>query len=108
MNRSAAKLSYSDLQKIIEGGTSNITVTEGHNLEDIVSDVKYLEQLAKKLRAQRFGNGALSLENLSLAFKLDDSGLPVDCGLSVHTLAHAFVEEVSLKNCFCYRFGLTV
>ncbi|KAF8621564.1 hypothetical protein AX15_007591 [Amanita polypyramis BW_CC] len=96
MIRSAAKLSYSDLQKMIVSGTSEIVVTEGHSLEDIVSDAKYLQQLAEKLRAQRFANGALSLENLTLGFKLDDNGLPVDCGLSERTLAHTIVEEFML------------
>jgi len=62
----------------------------------IQSDVKLLQSLAKKLRTQRFRNGALSLESLSLSFKLDDNGLPVDCGQYERCDANYMIEEVML------------
>jgi protein SSD1 len=87
-------LSYSDVQKVIERGNIDATIGKGHRSGDVVADIKNLANLAKKLRAQRFANGALSLESLKLTFKLDDSGLPIDCGLRQRTPAHLLVEEV--------------
>jgi protein SSD1 len=89
---SAAKFSYSDVQKVIERGTIDATIGRS----DVVADIKNLASLAKKLRSQRFANGALSLESLKLTFKLDDSGLPIDCGLRQRTPAHLLVEEFML------------
>ncbi|KAK2466250.1 hypothetical protein APHAL10511_001892 [Amanita phalloides] len=94
--RSAAKMSYSDVQMIIDSGTADIITTGNHSFEDIISDVKYLADLANKLRAQRFANGALTIDKSSLKFELDNSGLPIDCGLSERTEANALVEEFML------------
>ncbi|PFH52769.1 hypothetical protein AMATHDRAFT_56203 [Amanita thiersii Skay4041] len=97
--RSAAKLSYSDVQKVIDDHDTigeSIVAIRGHKYEDVKADIKTLEKLSKKLRNERFANGALNLENLKLEFKLDNNGLPVDCGLYERTDAHSLVEEFML------------
>ena len=38
-----------------------------------------MQKLAVKMRAQRFENGALRLENIKLVFRLDENGLPGIC-----------------------------
>ncbi|KAF8640145.1 hypothetical protein AX17_001381 [Amanita inopinata Kibby_2008] len=94
---SCARLSYPDVQTIMEGNTANVvTVKEGQTFEDIISDITILERLAKNLRAQRFANGALSLESLTLSFRLDESGLPVNCDIYERKDAHTLVEEFML------------
>jgi len=95
--KSAAKLSYQDAQNVIEGkGLGSIAVALEHAASDVEHDVRSLEDLAKKLRAQRFENGTLSLESLKLSFELDDNGLPVDCGQYQRTDANSLVEEFML------------
>lgn len=81
-------------------GAANVAITEAHSFEDLVSDVRGLADLAKKLRAQRFANGALSLGDISLKFKLDETDLPIDCGLNERVEACELVEEVRTKYNF--------
>jgi protein SSD1 len=95
--RSAAKLSYEDAQAVIDGkALSGVTVSPEHEQTDIERDIRTIEVLAKKLRAQRFENGALSLDSLRLSFTLDDQGLPVDCGQDKRTDAKDLVQELML------------
>jgi protein SSD1 len=95
--RSVAKLAYEDAQNLIDGSNvGGIVVDSDHQWSAIQSDVKLLQNLAKKLRTQRFRNGALSLESLSLSFKLDENGLPVDCGQYERCDANYLIEEFML------------
>lgn len=71
-----------------------VPVIPEHDAADIEHDIRILEGLAKKLRAQRFENGTLSLDSLKLKFKLDENGLPADCGPSERSDANSLVEEV--------------
>ncbi|KAF5388028.1 hypothetical protein D9615_000459 [Tricholomella constricta] len=97
--KSATKLSYQDAQNVIEGkGLGSVAVAPEHGASDIEHDIRNLQDLAKKLRAQRFENGTLSLESLELTFELDDNGLPVDCGQYQRTDAHCLVEEFMLLS----------
>ena len=90
-------MTYEDAQNLIDGSNvGSIVVDSDHQWGAIQSDVKLLQGLAKKLRTQRFHNGALSLESLSLSFKLDDNGLPVDCGQYERSDANSMIEEVML------------
>jgi protein SSD1 len=73
---------------------SGVPIIPEHDAGDIEHDIKVLENLAKQLRAQRFANGALSLDSLRLSFKLNDNGLPVDCWQRERTDANELVEEV--------------
>ncbi len=94
--RSAAKLAYDDAQSVIEGKTlGNVAIAPEHNAEDIAHDIKILDDLAKQMRERRFQNGAIGGESLDLTFKLDDNGLPVDCGSQERTEANSLIEEVS-------------
>ncbi|KAG6866469.1 hypothetical protein C0991_003987 [Blastosporella zonata] len=97
--KSAAKLSYQDAQNIIEGkGLGSVAVAPEHHAQDIEHDVRNLQDLAHKLRAFRFENGALSLESLKLSFELDDHGLPADCGQYERTDANFLVKEFMLLS----------
>jgi len=94
---SAAKLAYAHAQKVIDGqGLNDVQIDAGHKAVDIENDIKILQSIAKKLRNQRFQNGALSLDSPSLSFKLDENGLPADCGQYERTEANTLIEEVCL------------
>jgi protein SSD1 len=60
----------------------------------IEHDINLLQSLAKNLKNQRFHNGTLGLESLTLSFKLDEDGFPTDCGQYERTEANSLVEEV--------------
>ena len=69
-------------------------VTPEHNAIDIEHDIKILNDLAKQLRSRRAQAGFLSSESLRITFKLDDHGLPIDCGAYQKNEANDIVEEV--------------
>ncbi|KAF8897586.1 SSD1 protein [Infundibulicybe gibba] len=86
-----------DAQSVIDGSTlTNVPTSPEHNTSDIETDIKILNGLAKKLRGKRYENGSLSLESLRLRFKLDDNGMPVDCGQYERTDANNLIEELML------------
>lgn len=96
--RSAAKLSYHDVQNVIDGKVLGGPIISEHNPSDIEQDIRKLEDLGKQLRAQRLENGTLTLETLRLSFKLDDNGMPVDCGQYERTAADLLIEEFMLLS----------
>lgn len=97
--RSAAKLAYQDAQRVIDGKPlGEALVDAAHSASSIEKDINILQSLASKLRARRFQQGTLSLEVLSLAFKLDENGLPIDCGQYQRTEANYLVEEFMLLS----------
>lgn len=93
--RSAAKLSYNDAHGVIDGKSlGDVPVIPEHDAAGISHDIKVLDDIAKQLRARRFQNGCVKSNSLRLKFKLDESGLPVDCGSYERTEAHNLIEEV--------------
>jgi protein SSD1 len=97
--RSAAKLSYAEAQKVIDGHLlGDLVVAPEHDASDIAHDIKVLEVLAKHMRARRFQNGTLSLDSLRLSFKLDDNGLPTDCWQYAPTDAHDLIQEFMILS----------
>ncbi|TRM67780.1 hypothetical protein BD626DRAFT_396015 [Schizophyllum amplum] len=95
--RSAAQLSYSNAQDVIEGRVlGDVAVVPEHNASDIEHDIRVLHDIAKQLRKQRFENGALATESLSLSFKLDETGKPVDCWQRSRVEANDLIEEFML------------
>jgi protein SSD1 len=97
--RSAAKLSYENAQDVLEGrALGNVPVAVEHAASDIAHDIKVLQSLAEQMRARRFKNGALALEQPRIAFELDASGRPVDCGSYERRDAHKLIEEVRVAR----------
>ncbi|KAI0771610.1 hypothetical protein BD413DRAFT_625073 [Trametes elegans] len=95
--KSAAKLSYNDVQGVIEGKSlGDVPVIPEHDAAGISHDIKVLDDIAKQLRARRFQNGCVKTHSLRLKFKLDENGLPIDCGPYERTEAHNLIEEFML------------
>lgn len=93
--RSAAKLSYADAQKAIDGQSLNdLHVSSEHSSSAIEEDVRALHGIARQLRAKRHQDGALTLSSSRLSFTLDENGLPADCAQSESNDANDLVEEV--------------
>ena len=98
--RSCARLTYNDAQNIIDGKPAGtIAVTPEFEAVDVEHDVRVLNGLSQKLRAKRFQSGCLQIEKPTLSFKLDDNGMPIDCGQYRRTEANNLIEEVGLLRC---------
>ncbi|KAG8914944.1 hypothetical protein FRC00_009355 [Tulasnella sp. 408] len=96
--KSAAKLSYYDAQRVIEGDTLPMTVNAPpeHPASEIAENIRLLENLASRLRKDRFDHGTLSISELKLRFSLDDKGKPIDCDAEEQNEANRLVEEFML------------
>ncbi|OZJ05296.1 hypothetical protein BZG36_01948 [Bifiguratus adelaidae] len=95
--KSCAKLAYSHAQSVIEGGhiPSTVEITD-HNVHDVESDILQLHAFAKTLRARRFENGALTMNNIKLSFNLDDNMHPEGVYVYRQQDANKLIEEFML------------
>lgn len=86
--RSKASLTYDEAQARLDDPKMNDTISKG---------IKILNQIAKKLRANRIARGALTLSSPEVRFKLEnDSQDPVDVEMKQLKDANALVEEFML------------
>ena len=79
------RFTYEEAQEIIENG-------EGEYAEELAS----LNKIAKKLRKQKYKNGAISFETEEVQFKLDENNRPVDIFVKERKDAHLLVEDFML------------
>ncbi|KAL2241827.1 UNVERIFIED_CONTAM: DIS3-like exonuclease 2 [Sesamum indicum] len=104
--RSCSKLSYEHAQEIIDEAfdlqDSSQSIEHwpklyGHSEWcDVVKSVKFLNEISKKLRENRFKGGALSLESPKVVFLFDEEGMPYDSVLSGRRDSNFLVEEFML------------
>ncbi|CAG0897653.1 unnamed protein product [Darwinula stevensoni] len=102
--RSCVKLSYGHAQSIIDArdlreldACTFPPVTGSHDLAEVYEKVKMLHGISQKLRARRFRNGALRLDQPKLSFTLDHgTGMPN--GFFVYELkeSNRLIEELML------------
>ncbi|XP_051855563.1 DIS3-like exonuclease 2 [Antechinus flavipes] len=100
---SCTKLSYEHAQSMIENPDRKFRedelppVSAEHPIERIHQAILDLHGIAKQLRQQRFVNGALRLDQLKLAFTLDqDTGMPQGCHIYEYKDSNKLVEEFML------------
>lgn len=79
------RFTYEEAQEIIEGKPG-----------DYAKELIQLNDLAKKLKAQRFKNGAINFETRELRFQLAEDGTPLGVVPRVRKDAHKLVEEFML------------
>ena len=79
------RFAYEDAQEIIETG-------KGELAEEILT----LNDLAKKLRAERFRKGAIAFEKLEVKFNLDEKGKPLGVYLKENKESNKLIEEFML------------
>ncbi|XP_033619881.1 DIS3-like exonuclease 2 [Fukomys damarensis] len=101
--RSCTKLSYEHAQSMIERPAEKIPeqelppISPEHSSEEVHRAVLNLHRIAKRLRQQRFTDGALRLDQLKLAFTLDcETGLPQGCHIYEYRDSNKLVEEFML------------
>ncbi len=83
---------YSDRRFTYEEAQERLESGEG----DFHEEVKALDVLAKKLRKQRFNNGAVNFETVEVKFQLDEKGIPLGVVPKERKDAHMLIEEFML------------
>ena len=85
--KSCARLDYATAQNIIDGKVAKGEAqadesfwpesrqpTGGHTIDQVAADVRLMHKVAMARRKLRFGNGALALNGIKLAFQLEADG----------------------------------
>lgn len=104
---SDVRMSYEEAQEIIEKGhVDNWDIGNEQKLGLAVrSSVDILDKLAKTIRKERLGSGALTFDRHEVKFKLDEEGKPVDLIFKVSKDANKLIEEfMLLANCKVAEF----
>jgi ribonuclease R len=79
------RFTYDEVQDILESG-------EG----DFAEELELLNRIAKKLRKDKFDNGAISFESDEVTFILDEDGTPLEIVQKERKDAHMLVEDFML------------
>ncbi len=79
------RFTYEEAQEVIE-------TTSG----DFTAEILLLNDLAKKLKQERFKKGAINFETTEVKFKLDSDGKPLGVIPKVRKDAHKLIEEFML------------
>lgn len=79
------RFAYEDAQVLIESGKG-----------ELATELNQLNQLALKLRKDRFAKGAVNFESTEVKFKLDEKGKPLAVVPKVRKDAHKLIEEFML------------
>lgn len=79
------RFTYEEAQQVLETGTGLFA-----------KELRLLNDLAHKLRKQRFARGAVNFETTEVKFKLDEKGKPLAVVPKVRKDAHKLIEEFML------------
>ncbi|HEY0299548.1 MAG TPA: ribonuclease R [Arachidicoccus sp.] len=94
------RFTYEDVQQIID--------TKEGLLKD---DILLLNEIAQKLRQERFSAGAINFSSQEVRFKLDEKGKPVGIEIKESKPAHQLIEELMLlanKYVATYAAGIKI
>ena len=99
--RSDARLNYDEAQQLIMSGESAgnrgvISCVHPQLGVPLQEAILTLNALAQKLRAERIANGALTIEQEEMRFRLDEHKHPVDIYFESPNEAHHLIEEFML------------
>ena len=103
--QSCGQLHYAHAQHVIELPPGRAAeLPEGaelvpgspHSRRGVAEDIRTLHGLARKLRARRFAEGSLRLNNPKLSFRCDPQGHPLEASVYVQREANKLVEEFML------------
>ena len=79
------RFSYEEAQEVLEAGRGSFS-----------DELTILNDLAKKLRKERFSKGAINFETTEVKFKLDERGIPLAVIPKIRKDAHKLIEEFML------------
>ena len=101
--RSNRRFAYEEVQQILEdngvkdgtGQPAPPAPKSGYKGE-LATELITLDRLAKRLRENRFKNGAVKFEREELHFDIDDTGKPIRCYFKISKDANKLIEEFML------------
>ncbi|MFC2186486.1 ribonuclease R [Fulvivirgaceae bacterium LMO-SS25] len=79
------RFAYEDAQERIETGKG-----------EFAAEIILMNNIAKKMKAERFKRGAIAFETVEVKFKLDEKGKPLGMFPKVRKDAHKMIEEFML------------
>jgi ribonuclease R len=79
------RFTYEEAQEVLESGAG-----------PYAEELKILNDLAKRLRKERFAKGAVNFETTEVKFKLDEKGKPLEVIPKIRKDAHKLIEEFML------------
>lgn len=85
LTHSDRRFTYEEAQEILENGAG-----------EYAKELKILNTFAKKLRKQKFKNGAIAFEAEEVKFRLDEKGTPIDLFVKERKDAHLLIEDFML------------
>ena len=88
--RSDARLNYEEAQAMIEGERTEVSD------ERLAEALTVLNSLAQKLRSRRIADGAITIEQPEMRFRLDVFGRPVEIFFETTSESHQLIEEFML------------
>lgn len=101
--RSNMRLNYDEAQELIMVNQTNETQSRENRVggkywesTELNLAIKVLHSLAAKLRAARIANGALTIEQDEMRFRLDKDGYPTEIYFEHPNEAHHLIEEFML------------
>ena len=101
--RSNRRFAYEEVQQILEdngvvdgSGQPAPKAPKGGYKGELASELITLDRLAKRLREERFKNGAVKFEREELHFDIDEKGKPVRCYFKTSKDANKLIEEFML------------
>lgn len=96
--RSCCKLSYEHAQELMDRteGWELPTLHDGHTAEELHEAIGVLKEMTTSMRQRRKEGGALSLDQVTLSFSLNEDFYPVGFSVYEHTHSHRLVEELML------------
>ena len=85
ITHSDRRFSYEEAQEILN-----------NNRGDFLAELQLLNELAHKLRAERFNNGAINFETTEIRFNLDENGTPLSVYTKLRQDTNKLIEEFML------------
>ncbi|WP_460634379.1 ribonuclease R [Larkinella harenae] len=79
------RFAYEEAQEVVDSGQG-----------DYLEELRLLNELAFKLRDERFRHGAINFETVEVKFKLDENGVPLSVYPKIRKDAHKLIEEFML------------
>ncbi len=87
--RSAARMTYDQVERILKHGDLELRERFGHVLETL----EHLQNVYRSLAVRRQRRGALDFDSQAVYFQFDAAGRVADIGLSQRLEAHRLIEE---------------
>lgn len=104
--KSCVKLAYEQAQDMIDRPDDISWIEEGANMPKLYNfdwtriskSVNLLNKIAQNIRAKRFEDGALKIDNVKIKFELDkETGVPAGFAFERRTDANFLIEEFMLQ-----------